>query len=146
MVVTSAFAASLVLVKASGMIPLKENLDWTPYFAGILVASIWIHHRLVAVGDRLGALDAREAARLTARLAVVLSTLAFATKDVGVSRVFLVGFLALAAGVLFFAHLVFAPMLAAAFFRGRSQRTVIVAPRTEARLLLAWLATSVLTG
>lgn len=142
--VTGTLAACIAAVTASGVIPLYAHVNWTPYFAAIVVSSFWIHHGLKAVGDRLGALGAREAAWLTAqqatRLAAVLCALAFATKDVGVSRVFLVGFGGVAAGVLFFANLVLAPMLAAVFFRGRRLRTVIVAPRAEARLLDAWLA------
>jgi exopolysaccharide biosynthesis polyprenyl glycosylphosphotransferase len=142
--VTAAFAGSLAVVTASGVIPLYEHINWMPYFAGIIVSSFWIHHGLKGVGDRLGALGVREAAWLTAqqatRLAVVLSTLAFATKDIGVSRVFLAGFMGAAAGVLFLANLVLAPALAAVFFRGRRLRTVIVAPRGEACRLHVWLA------
>ncbi|MBC8011650.1 MAG: sugar transferase [Burkholderiales bacterium] len=141
---TTAFGCSLAAVTISGVIPLNAHVSWFPYFAGILLSSFWIHHGLRGVGDRLGALDMKEAAWLTAqqatRLAVVLSTLAFATKDVGVSRAFLIGFAGLAAGVLFFANFVLARMLADVFFRGRRLRTVIVAPGTEARLLQDWLS------
>lgn len=142
--ITGTFYGARAWVRASGVIRLNEEVNWLLYFAGIVVAVFWIHRGLRGVGDRLGALTGREASRLTVqqsiRLTVVLATLAFATKDVGISRGFLVGFLALGAVVLFVANRWGAPVLAAVFFRDRRLRTVIVAPREEARRLHGWLA------
>ena len=70
---------------------------------------------------------------------VVLFTLAFVMKDVEISRAFLVGFLIVAALLLFAANFFLARLLATVFFRGKRLRTVIVASRGEARLLQAWL-------
>ncbi|MBC8039533.1 MAG: exopolysaccharide biosynthesis polyprenyl glycosylphosphotransferase [Opitutaceae bacterium] len=142
--VTAAFIGSIGLAHASGLIHLNSEVNWGRYLTGVIVAMIWIHYSLRGVGDRLGALNWREALRLSAqqlvRLTVVLLTIAFATKDTGVSRVFLASFLAMSGALLFAANLVLARVLAVAFFRRQRLRTVIVARPDEARLLHAWLA------
>ena len=142
--VTGTFIASIGLAYSSGIIRLNSDVNWGRYLAGVIVAMIWIHYSLRGVSDRLGALNWREAGRLSAqqlvRLAVVLLMIAFATKDTGVSRLFLAGFLAVSGGLLFLANLVLARALAAAFFRRQRLRTVIVAPADEARRLHTWLA------
>jgi exopolysaccharide biosynthesis polyprenyl glycosylphosphotransferase len=142
--VTATFIGSVGLAHAGGIVNLNGAVSWGRYFTGVIVAMIWIHYSLRGVGDRLGALDWREALRLSAqqlvRLTVVMLTIAFATKDTGVSRLFLAGFLTLSGGLLFAANLFLVRGLAVAFFRRRRLRTVIVARPDEARLLHAWLA------
>lgn len=142
--VTAAFIGSLGLTHTSGIIRLNTEVSWGRYLTGVIVAMIWIHYSLRGVGDRLGALNWREALRLSlqqlVRLAVVLLMIAFATKDTGVSRLFLAGFLTLSGVLLFTANLVLARVLAVMFFRRQRLRTVIVARTGEARLLHAWLS------
>jgi exopolysaccharide biosynthesis polyprenyl glycosylphosphotransferase len=142
--IAAAFLGSLLLVEARGWIHFNLEVNWGLYLGGVLVAMAWIHYSLRGAGDRLGVLSWREALRLTAqqlvRLMVVLFTLAFIMKDVDVSRAFLVGFLFVAAVLLFAANYFLAPVLAATFFRRQRLRTVIVASRDQARLLQAWLA------
>jgi exopolysaccharide biosynthesis polyprenyl glycosylphosphotransferase len=142
--VAVAFWGSRELVRAQDWIHFNLEVNWGLYLVGVLGAMSWIHYSLRGAGDRLGALTSREALRLTAqqlvRLTVVLFTLAFIMKDVQVSRAFLVGFLAVAGLLLFTANFFLAPALAAAFFRRQRLRTVIVASRSEARMLQSWLA------
>jgi exopolysaccharide biosynthesis polyprenyl glycosylphosphotransferase len=143
-VVAAAFLGSLLLVETRGWINLNAQVAWGLYLSGVLVAMVWIQHSLRGSREKLGALGLREAVWLTAqqvvRLMVVLFTLAFVMKDVGISRLFLVGFIGLASAILFAANYFLARFLANAFFHRRRLRTVIVAPAAEARLLQSWLA------
>jgi len=144
MLVAAAFLGSLLLVESSGWIQFNVEVNWGRYLVGVIVAMAWIHYSLRGAGQKLGALNWREALRLTAqqlvRLMVVLFTLTFIMKDVEVSRAFLVGFLFVAGAVLFNANYFLARVLATVFFRGQRLRTVIVASPAEAMLLQAWLA------
>jgi len=142
--VAAAFLGSLLLVENRGWIQFNLEVNWGLYLVGVLVAMAWIHYSLHGAAERLGTLTIRQALRLTAqqlvRLMVVLFTVAFLLKDVGVSRAFLVGFLVVAGVLLFSANFFLARWLVALFFRTQRLRTVIVASRAEARLLQAWLA------
>jgi exopolysaccharide biosynthesis polyprenyl glycosylphosphotransferase len=142
--ITATFTGLIGLARSSEIIRLNSEVNWGRYLTGVVVAMIWIHCSLRGAGDRLGALDWREALRLSAqqlvRLAVVLLMIAFATKDTGVSRLFLAGFLAISGLLLFAANLVLARVLARVFFRRQRLRTVIVARADEARRLHAWLS------
>lgn len=141
--VTAAFLGALLFVGTQGWVHFNLNVHWPVYLVGVGAAMAWIHYSLSGAGDRLGALTAREALRLTAqqlvRLMLVLFTLTFVMKDVGVSRAFLGGFLAVAAAILFASNFYLAPVLATVFFRRQRLRTVIVASCEESRLLHAWL-------
>jgi exopolysaccharide biosynthesis polyprenyl glycosylphosphotransferase len=142
--ISAAFLSSLFLVQTRGWIHFNLEVNWGLYLVAVLVAMSWIHYSLRGAGDKLGALTWREALRLTTqqlvRLMVVLFTLAFIMKDMDVSRAFLVGFLFVAAVLLFASNLFLAPVLATVFFRRQRLRTIIVASRREACLLQAWLA------
>lgn len=142
--VAATFLGLLLLVEGQGWIHFNVEVNWGLYLLGVIVAMGWVHRSLRGAGGRLGALTWREALRLTGqqvvRLMAVLFTLAFVMKDVGVSRVFLLGFIGVAGGLLLAANYFLAPVLAAAFFRDQRLRTVIVASPAEARLLQAWLA------
>jgi exopolysaccharide biosynthesis polyprenyl glycosylphosphotransferase len=142
--IAAAFLVSLLLVQSQGWIHFNLEVNWGLYLVGVIGAMAWVHHSLRGTGERLGVLTVSEALRLTAqqvvRLMVVLFAIAFVMKDVGVSRAFLVGFLALSSALLFSANYFLARFLAAAFFRRQRLRTVIVASQKEAKLLQAWLA------
>ncbi len=143
--VAAAYIGSLVFVKTFGLITLNAEVNWGLYLSAVLVAMAWIHRGLEGVGERLGSLSWREALRLTlqqlTRLMVVVFTLAFLMKDAAVSRAFLIGFLGLAAVLMFTANLLLTRVFAAAFYRRQRLRTVIAAPADQARQLDAWLTT-----
>ena len=142
--IATAFLGSLLLVEARGWIHFNIEVNWGLYLGGVLVAMAWIRYSLRSAGDRLGALTVRGAVRLTSqqlvRLTVVLFTIAFLMKDVGISRAFLGGFLMLAGVLLFAANFFLARVLATVFFRRQRLRTVVVASRQEARMLQGWMA------
>jgi exopolysaccharide biosynthesis polyprenyl glycosylphosphotransferase len=144
LVVSTAFLASRAIAKSTGWIQFTAEVNWLLYFAGMLAAMIWINHHLRGAAERLGALTTAEAGRLTVqqitRLMVVLFTLAFVTKDVDVSRAYLLGFIACAGALLLLANLFGPALLTRLFFRDQRLRTVIVASGDEARLLQRWLA------
>src|SRR4051812_40667210 len=100
--VTSAFVGSLVLVEAQGLIQFTAGVNWRLYLVGVIGAMVWVHYSLRGAAERLGALTWLEALRITGqqvvRLMVVLFTLTFVTKDVDVSRAYLMGFVILAGG------------------------------------------------
>lgn len=141
--IASSFLGSLLLVESQNWIRFNLEVNWGLYLVGVVVAMAWIRYSLRGAGDRLGALSVRDAVRLTSqqlmRLVIVLFTLAFVMKDVGISRAFLGGFIVLAGLLLFAANYFLARFFAAVFFQGRRLRTVIVASRGEARLLREWL-------
>lgn len=143
LLLAAAYLGALVLVGVRGWIDFNLEVNWGLYLVGVVIAMAWIHYSLRGAGHRLGALTWLEALRLTAqqlvRLMVVLFTLTFVMKDVEVSRLFLLGFLGVSAGLLFAANFLLARLLATVFFRRQRLRTVIVAASAEARLLQAWL-------
>jgi exopolysaccharide biosynthesis polyprenyl glycosylphosphotransferase len=142
--VTTAFLGFLVLVETQGWIEFTTGVNWRLYLVGVLSAMAWIHYSLRGAAERLGALSWLEALRLTAqqltRLMVVLFTLTFVTKDVDVSRAFLIGFVVLAGTILLVANLCLPSFLANAFFHRQRLRTVVVASSLESRRMQAWLA------
>jgi exopolysaccharide biosynthesis polyprenyl glycosylphosphotransferase len=142
--IASVFVSSIFLVQSRDWIRFNDGVNWGLYLCGVFAAMTWIHHGLRGAAARIGALTWPEALRLTSqqlvRLMVVLFTLAFMTKDVEVSRVFLEGFLAVTGVVLLLANRFLPALLARAFFDQRRLRTIIVAPGGDARLLQAWLA------
>lgn len=144
LLITATFVGSLLLVERQGWIQFTDGVNWRLYLVGVLGAMAWIHYNLRGAGEKLGALSWMEALRLTAqqvtRLMVVLFTLAFVTKDVDVSRAFLMGFLVLSSGLLLAANLYLPNFLATAFFNRQRLRTIIVASSAEAKRLQTWLA------
>lgn len=145
LLVVGLFLGALLAVQGLDLIRFNMDVNWGIYGSGIVVAMLWIHHNLGGVGERLGVLTAKEALRLTVqqvvRLVAVLFTLVFLLQDVGMSRSFLGGFLALAGAILFGANFWLARELATAFFQRQRLRTLVVASREEARLLDVWLGT-----
>lgn len=148
--VTLAFVGSLVLVETLGWIQFTAGVNWRLYLVGVLGAMAWIHYSLRGAAERLGALSWFEALRLTGqqivRLMVVLFTLTFVTKDVDVSRAYLMGFVVLAGVILLAANLFLPAFLAKSFFHRQRLRTVVVASALEAKRMHAWLAPRVYLG
>src|SRR5882672_11980363 len=102
--ITVAFLGAFVLVDSQGWIQFTEGVNWRLYLVGVVAAMTWIHYSLRGAAKHLGGLTWIETLRLTAqqvtRLMVVLFTLAFVTKDVDVSRAFLMGFVFLSSALL----------------------------------------------
>jgi len=144
LLVTAAFVGAGLLVESTGWIRFTADVNRPLYLLGLLGAMAWIQHNLRGAAGHLGALTVAETFHLTAqqltRLMAVLFALAFVTKDVDVSRAFLLGFIVLAGGILLLANLFLPGVLARHFFRCQRLRTVIVAPGAEARRLQHWLA------
>jgi exopolysaccharide biosynthesis polyprenyl glycosylphosphotransferase len=142
--VTCAFLGSYIVVEARGWIQFTEGVNWRLYLLGVLGAMAWILYSLRGAAERLGTLSWLEAVHLTGqqvvRLMVVLFTLTFVTKDVDVSRAFLMGFVVLAAAVLLVANLCLPAFLAKKFFHRQRLRTIVVASALEAKRMHAWLA------
>jgi len=142
--IAGAFLGSLLLVEDRGWVQFNLEVNWGLYLVAVLVAMMWIRYSLRGAGDRLGALTWGGAARLASqqlvRLMVVLFTVAFVMKDVGISRAFLGGFLVLAALILVASNYFLARGLAAIFFRNQRLRTVVLASRPEALRLHDWMA------
>jgi exopolysaccharide biosynthesis polyprenyl glycosylphosphotransferase len=144
LLITLAFLGSYVLVDTRGWIQFTEGVNWRLYLVGVLGAMTWVQYNLRGATKHLAGLTWMEALRLTSqqitRLMVVLFTLAFVTKDVDVSRAFLMSFVAVSGVLLFFANRFVPNYLATAFFNRQRLRTVIVASSIEARRLQVWLA------
>ena len=143
-VITATFISSVLFISYSGWISFTDDVRWELYLVGILAAMAWVQFNLRGVVTRLGVLSVWEALRLTAnqvtRIMVVLFTLAFATKDVDVSRGFLLGFIGLSAVILFVCNLWLPGILARLFFRDQRLSTLIVSNGQEALRLQNWLA------
>jgi len=143
LLVGATFVLSLLVVTHLGWIQFHSQVNWPLYLVGVCAAMAWVVRSLKAVGDRLGALTWLESGRLAAqqlvRLMVVLFTLVFVMKDVGMSRAFLMGFLVLTLFLLALANRWLAPAIARLFFRHHQSRTIIVASAPDAQLLLFWL-------
>ena len=142
-VITASFLFSVLFVDYSGWITFTGDVRWEVYLLGVVAAMAWVHFNLRGVAARLGALSWVDVLRLTShqvtRLMVVLFTLAFVTKDIDVSRAFLMSFVILAAVILWVCNTWLPQILARLFFRQQRLSTVIVASGTEAVRLQGWL-------
>lgn len=144
LIITATFFSSVLFIEYSGWIEFNGAVQWETYLFGVLAAMAWVHFNLRGVATRLGALTPLEVLRLTShqvtRLMVVLFTLAFMTKDVDVSRAFLLGFVVLSGVILWVCNTWMPRVLARLFFREQRLSTVIVSSGQEAVRLQAWLA------
>lgn len=142
--ITTAFIGWVVLVESMGWIRFSGDFRSDFYFLGVLGAMMWVHHNLHGVASRLGALGRLEIIRLTSqqltRIMVVLFAIAFLTKDISVSRAFLLGFVALSAALLWAGNTWLPSLLVRIFFQSQRLRTVIVSSGLEAVRLRRWLA------
>lgn len=131
------------VIEWSGWVKFAEPVRTSTYLLGVLASSLWIAHSLKGSQGRLGNLRWWEATRIgrqqLTRLVAVLFTIAFVTKDVGVSRVFLLGYVALMAPTLVLANWLFPRLLIRWFLHGSVMRTVLVAPGAELDDLTDWM-------
>ena len=130
-------------VEWTGWIKLAEPVDTSVYLLGVFAAALWITHGLRHQQGRLGNLgwleSVRTARQQLIRIIAVLFTIAFVTKDTGVSRFFLIGFIILLAAVLVLANRYYPRVIIRLFFHRTIMRTVVVAPAGELEELAGWM-------
>jgi exopolysaccharide biosynthesis polyprenyl glycosylphosphotransferase len=100
------------------------------YLLGVVIAAFWLQRILKTVGHRLGSMRWREASRHSRhqvlRFAVVLLALAFLSRPAEASRWFLLGYLALLAGLLPLANLYIPRAIVGLLFSDVLMRTILV--------------------
>ena len=137
------FLGWAALVSWAGWIRFAPHFSLSLYLVGVLAASLWIHHGLRGARQRLGRLGWAEAAHLArqqlTRLTLVLLTLAFATKDTGMSRAFLLGYLLVMAATLVLANRWYPRVIFRLFFHNAIMRTVVVVPPEELEAIAGWM-------
>lgn len=138
-----AFVGHQFFLKVTGLVTFTASVNWMLYFSGVLAAMLWVGHTLAGVGVRLVTMSWFEIARLSVqqwlRIAAVIFTLAFATRDLEVSRAFLLSFAAEAFVLLFVANLTLPHLLVRIFFRAQPMRSIIHATSSEALALRDWV-------
>lgn len=126
-----------------GWVKLAESLSLSLYLLGVFASALWMTHHLRAYQGRLGNLGWLAAARVSrqqlVRLIAVLFTIAFVTKDTGVSRIFLSSYLGLMAVVLVFANHFYPRWIVRVFFHRDAMRTILVAPPGDLEDLGQWI-------
>lgn len=137
------YLAWTAVLDATGWIRFAETMRTSTYLLGVLASMFWVAHGLKNYRGRLGRLRWMDALRLSRRqllrIGVVLFTIVFATKDVGVSRVFLGGYVLQMAVVLVLANRYYPRLLIRWFFHRDVMRTVLVAPAGELDDLAEWI-------
>lgn len=130
-------------VEWTGWVKLAEPVDTSVYLLGVFAGMLWITHGMRHQQGQLGNLGWLESIRIARqqliRIIAVLFTIAFVTKDTGVSRIFLIGFIVLLAVALVLANRYFPRIIIRLFFHRTIMRTVIVAPVAELEELTNWM-------
>lgn len=134
----------LAIFRYTEWVQLAKGVDLSLYLLGVIVASFWVHHNLSVVSLRLGDMGLIESIRAgkyqILRFVAVLFTLAFVTKDSGVSRIFLVGYIVLMMPVFTMANIYWPKVILRLLFRGMRMRVVIAAKADEAGRLQRMMA------
>jgi exopolysaccharide biosynthesis polyprenyl glycosylphosphotransferase len=137
------YLAWTAVLDATGWVRFAETMRTSTYLLGVLASMFWVAHGLKSYRGRLGRLrwidSIRLARRQLLRIGVVLFTIVFATKDVGVSRIFLGGYVLQMAAVLVLANRYYPRLLIRWFFHRDVMRTVLVAPAGELDDLAEWI-------
>lgn len=142
--VALAFLGYMTAVSHFGLISFNKGVNWGLYFTGVMGGMAWVYHNFTGVGQRIASMSFSEALRLTIqqliRVMVVLFTLAFATRDLQVSRAFLLSFVGMVGLVLLLGNLFLPAFLLRIFFRSQVLRTIVYAEGSEAMALHKWIA------
>lgn len=137
------FFAWTSLVETTGWIELVESVNLKLYTFSVFGAFLWVHHSLHGLRSRLASLSWLDSIRLTrqqiTRCMVVLFAVAFLTRDIEVSRAFLLGYVILLAAVLSVANVLYPKAIGRLFFRPTSLRTLLVASPDEIGDLATWM-------
>ncbi|MES2695372.1 MAG: exopolysaccharide biosynthesis polyprenyl glycosylphosphotransferase [Verrucomicrobiota bacterium] len=140
---SGAFIASVVFFRATEVVVLNADANFTLYFFGVVMASMWFHRHLRGTARSYANLSLRDCLRLTGhqlmRLMLVMFAIAFVTKDVGVSRIFLTCFIGFVGVILFSANMFLPRLLGRIFATPTQRRTAIVANAEDALRLRGWL-------
>lgn len=140
---TGLYLAWTAILDATGWVRFAETMRTSTYLLGVLASMFWIAHGLKGYQGRLGRLRWIDSIHISRqqliRIVVVLFTIVFATKDVGVSRVFLGGYVLLMAITLVLANRLYPRLLIRWFFHREVLRTVLVAPAGELEDLTEWI-------
>lgn len=135
----------MATVEWTGWVKLAEPVDTSVYLLGVFAGALWITHGMRHQQSRLGNMGWMESVRIARqqliRFIAVLFTIAFVTKDTGVSRFFLIGYILLLAVMLVFANRYFPRILIRLFFHRTVMRTIVVAPTAELEELAGWMKT-----
>jgi len=140
---SAVYLAWAAMIEWIGWIKLAAPARTSLYFFGVVASSLWITHGIRGYQTRLGDLGWMESARIARqqliRIVAVIFTIAFAMKDTGVSRIFLMSYITLMAAVLVVANRLFPQVLIRLFFHRAKMRTVLVAPAGDLGDLAEWI-------
>ncbi|MBL9208550.1 MAG: exopolysaccharide biosynthesis polyprenyl glycosylphosphotransferase [Opitutaceae bacterium] len=146
MTVAALFLATMMLLPLLGVVTFNGEVNFGLYFFGVLAAMAWVHRNLSSesVKSRYGRLTKIETLRLTVhqmmRLMLAMFTLAFLTKDLAVSRLFLLTFLSVSGVFLLAANFYLPRILSFLFFRNTTYRTAVLASPEEAVRIGKWIS------
>jgi len=131
------------LIEQTGIIQFASETNIKLYFLGVIGGTLISARTYHTTGGRLGYLNWIELFQLTqrqlVRIALVLFFVAFATKDINISRLFLASFLAIAAGTLYIANCFLPGFLSRLFFKGNAVRTLFIGSPEEVKKLKGWI-------
>jgi exopolysaccharide biosynthesis polyprenyl glycosylphosphotransferase len=131
------------VIEWTGWVKLAQPVDTSIYLLGVFAGALWITHGMRQQQSRLGNIGWLESVRIARqqliRIVVVLFTIAFVTKDTGVSRFFLISYILIMAAVLVLANRYYPRLIIRLFFHRAIMRTVVVAPPDELEDLADWM-------
>ena len=132
------------LIEATGLVQFTSNTNINLYFLGVIGGTLISTRSYQTMAGRIGYLNWMELFQITqrqlVRIALVLFFVAFATKDINISRVFLGSFLAIAAAVLYLANCFLPGLISRFFFKDHSVRTLFIGSPDEVRKLKGWIS------
>ena len=132
------------LIEATGIIQFASQTNIKLYFLGVIGGTLISARSYHTMSGRIGYLNWIELFQLTqrqlVRIALVLFFVAFATKDINISRIFLGSFLAIAAGVLYVANCFLPGLISRFFFKDHAVRTLFIGSAEEVRKLKGWIS------
>ena len=140
----ASFWVHIIVLNASGRITFHSGFSPWGYFLALLLGTLWAC-RLVSDQHPGGPRSRFQTFRLSLqqllRVSVLLLALAFSTRDLTISRSFLLSMIA-GMGVLFFVINSTVPaLLCRLFFRTAPMRTVLCASKQDAQKLCSWIGT-----
>ncbi len=143
-ILSGVFLAWAALIEATGIVQFTSDTNIKLYFLGVIGGTLISARSYHTMAGRIGYLNWMELFQITqrqlVRIALVLFFVAFATKDINISRVFLGSFLAIAAAVLYLANCFLPGLISRFFFKAHSVRTLFVGSPDEVRKLKGWIS------
>jgi exopolysaccharide biosynthesis polyprenyl glycosylphosphotransferase len=138
------FVAWAAIIEVSGLIQFASETNIKLYFLGVIGGTLISARSYHTMGGRLGYLNWIELFQITqrqlVRIALVLFFVAFATKDINISRIFLGSYLALASVVLYIANCFLPGLISRFFFKDHAVRTLFIGSPEEVRKLKGWIS------